>query len=57
MFKRGYSEEMTLGDGLWFGWMGDEKFVSGVLATAVLNETGRLRGLLDWEGFFVLLYS
>lgn len=20
-------------------------------------ETGRLRGLMDWEGFFILLYS
>lgn len=31
---------MMLGDGLWFGWMGDEKFVSGVLATAVLKLGG-----------------
>lgn len=37
MVKRGLCEDMTSGEGLWFGWMGDEKFVSGVLATAVLN--------------------
>ena len=47
MVKRGYSEEMMLGDGLWFGWMGDEKFVSGVLATAVLKLGGFV---VSWIG-------
>lgn len=47
MVKRGHSEGMTLGDGLWFGWMGDEKFVSGVLATAVLKLGGCV---VSWIG-------
>lgn len=47
MVKRGHSEEMTLGDGLWFGWMGDETFVSGVLATAVLKLGGCV---VSWIG-------
>lgn len=28
----GLSEEMLSGEGTWHGWMGDGKFVSGVLA-------------------------
>lgn len=55
MVKRGHFEEMMLGDGLWLVGPGDERFVTGVLATAVLRPGGAC--LLDWEGFFVLLCS
>lgn len=40
MAKKGFSEEMLCGEGLWFGWMGDGKFVSGVLGTIAVLKLG-----------------